>query len=46
MKRDLNDEEQKTAENILKEFAGYTVEQCEAILLFVKNQLKERAIVE
>lgn len=46
MKRELNTEEQQTAENILKEFAGYTVEQCEAILLFVKNQLKERAVVE
>ena len=46
MKRELNTEEQSTADEMLKSLAGYTVEQAEAILKFVASQLKERAAIE
>lgn len=46
MKRELNNEEQQTLENILKELAGFTVEQSEAILRAVAAQIKERAVIE
>lgn len=45
-KRDLNTEEQEAVDNILKELAGFNVEQAEAILREVNAQLKERAVIE
>ena len=46
MKRELNTEEQQTADEMLKMLAGFTVEQAEAILKYVSSQLKERAVIE
>ena len=46
MKRDLSVEETESEEAILKELAGYTVEQAEAILSAVKTDLKSRAVIE
>lgn len=45
-KRKLTGDEQTAAENILKELAGFTVAQAEAILSDVKSDLKERAVIE
>ena len=45
-KRELNNEEQQTVENILKELAGFNVEQAETILRAVAAQIKERAVIE
>lgn len=45
-KVELTDDEETTAEDILKTLAGYTVKQAEAILKEVAARLKERAVIE
>lgn len=46
MKIELDPEEQRTADEILKMLAGYTVRQAETILKAVASELKDRAVIE
>lgn len=44
--RELNGDEETSVQNIIKELAGYTVEQAETIIKTVAAKIKECAIVE
>ena len=44
--RELTDDETATVENILKILIGFNVEQAETILIVVKRELKERAVID
>ena len=46
MKIELESDEQKSADDILKILAGYTVRQAETILKAVASELKDRAVIE
>ena len=45
MTHELNNDEQKAVEAILDALNGFTFQQAEQILKEVKNELKERAVI-
>lgn len=46
MKIELESDEQRTADEVLKMLAGYTVRQAGTILKAVAFELKDRAVIE
>ena len=46
MKRELNEDQENSIKNIMKELAGYTVEEAETIIKTVAAKIKEYAIIE
>ena len=46
MKREITDNMQESAENILRELVGFNVADAKAILKLVSEQLEERAVID